>query len=92
MSFAVCAYYGIPTGENSFGYIASWSQGKELPELRSSLETINKTASGLISDIDRNYAIVMKERGLDKEALEQTMQGQSTPESIIDTPNEPFFE
>ena len=40
-SYAVCKYFGIETGENSFGYIASWSQGKELKELRASLETIN---------------------------------------------------
>jgi antirestriction protein ArdC len=66
VSFAVCAYYGIATGENSFGYIASWSQDKELKELRASLETINKTSSELITDIDRNYADIMKERGLDK--------------------------
>lgn len=65
VSFAVCAYYGIETGENSFGYIASWSDGKELKELRSSLETINKTASELISDIDRNFAEICKERGVD---------------------------
>lgn len=71
ISFAVCAYYGISTGENSFGYIATWSRDKELPELCASLETINKTASGLITDIDRNYADIMKERGLDKVKPEQ---------------------
>ena len=62
ISFAVCAYYGIATGENSFGYIAAWSKDKELNELRASLETINKTSSELITDIDRNYAEIMKER------------------------------
>lgn len=62
ISYAVCAYYGIATGENSFGYIATWSKDKELKELRSSLETINKTASQLIEDIDRNYAAIVKER------------------------------
>ena len=61
VSYAVCQYYGIQTGENSFGYIASWSKDKELPELRASLETINKTASGLISDIDQNFREVLKE-------------------------------
>lgn len=61
VSFSVCQYYGIQTGENSFGYIASWSQGKDLSELRASLETINKTASGLITDIDRNFREVLKE-------------------------------
>ena len=67
ISYAVCAYFGIETGENSFGYIATWSKGKELPELKASLETINRTASGLITDIDRNYKMLMKECGLDKE-------------------------
>ena len=62
ISFAVCAYYGIATGENSFGYIAAWSKDKELKELRASLETINKTSSEFITDIDRNYAEIMKER------------------------------
>ena len=62
ISFAVCAYYGIATGENSFGYIATWSKDKELKELRASLETITKTSSELITDIDRNYAEIMKER------------------------------
>ena len=82
ISYAVCAYFGIETGENSFGYIATWSKGKELPELKASLETINRTASGLITDIDRNFKALMKERGLDKEpenlaaepALEITVQ------------------
>ena len=72
ISFAVCAYYGIATGENSFGYIATWSKDKELPELRACLETISKTASGLITDIDRHYAVIMKERGLDKAEPEKT--------------------
>lgn len=67
ISFAVCAYYGIETGENSFGYLATWAKDKELTELRASLETINKTSSALITDIDRNYAEIMKECGLDKE-------------------------
>ncbi len=62
ISFAVCAYYGIATGENSFGYIATWSKNKELKELRASLETINSTSSELITDIDRHYAEIMKER------------------------------
>ena len=62
ISYAVCAYYGIATGENSFGYIATWSKGKELKELRASLETINKTSSELISDIDKHYGEIMKER------------------------------
>jgi len=69
ISYAVCQYYGIETGENSFGYIATWSKGKELKELRASLETINKTASELITDIDRHFAEICKERGIDREDL-----------------------
>lgn len=66
ISFAVCAYYGIKTEENSFGYIASWSKGKELSELKESLETINKASNEMITDIDKNYADIIKERGLEK--------------------------
>ena len=65
ISFAVCQYFGIQTGENSFGYIASWSKGKELKELRASLETINKTSCELINDIERHYKEICKERGID---------------------------
>ena len=68
ISYAVCQYFGIETGENSFGYIASWSQGKELKELRASLETINKTSGALISDIERHYKEICKERGIDPNA------------------------
>ena len=68
ISYAVCKYFGIETGENSFGYIASWSQGKELKELRASLETINKTSGTLISDIERYYKEICKERGIDPHA------------------------
>lgn len=72
ISYAVCQYYGIETAENSFGYIATWSQGKELKELRASLETISKTASGLISDIDRHFAEICKERGITPQIQGQT--------------------
>ncbi len=84
ISFAVCAYYGIATGENSFGYIAAWSKDKELNELRASLETINKTSSELITDIDRNYAEIMKEREAemtietDEKSLEETQSDENT--------------
>mgnify|MGYP002583963485 CR=1 FL=1 len=71
ISYAVCKYFGIETGENSFGYIASWSQGKELKELRASLETINKTSGTLISDIERHYKEICKERGIDPNAKKE---------------------
>ena len=74
ISYAVCQYYGIETGDNSFGYIASWSQGKELKELRASLEVINKTAGELIADIDRLYKEICKERGIDPTARQEPEQ------------------
>lgn len=73
ISYAVCAYYGIATGDNSFGYIASWSKDKTLPELRESLEVISRTADGLINDIDRHYAEIMKEREAELIAAEPAM-------------------
>lgn len=72
VSYAVCQYYGIETSENSFGYIANWSSGKGLPELKASLDTIQKTASSLISDIDRNFLEICKERGIDLNEQKET--------------------
>ena len=87
ISYAVCQYYGIQTGENSFGYIASWSQGKELPELRASLETINKAAGELISDIDRHYKEICKERGIDLTAQPEQAVPQQPAEVTPDAPS-----
>ena len=86
ISYAVCQYYGIQTGENSFGYIAGWSAGKELKELRASLETINKTAGALISDIDRHFHEVCKERGIDLKAEQE--QQEAAPEPTWKIPTE----
>ena len=86
ISYAVCQYYGIQTGENSFGYIANWSQGKELPELRASLETINKTAGELINDIDRHYKVICKERGIDLTAQPEQAEPRQPAEKTPDAP------
>lgn len=80
ISFAVCAYYGIATGENSFGYIATWSKDKELKELRASLETINSTSSELITDIDRHYADIMKEREAEMSVETAEVATETTPD------------
>ena len=61
ISYAVCAYYGICTDENSFGYIAGWSKDKALPELHESLEIINKTSAELIDDIDQRYEEIKRD-------------------------------
>lgn len=85
ISYAVCQYFGIETADNSFGYIATWSQGKELKELRASLETINKTSSELISGIEQNFREICKERGIDISAQEEV---QEKPEPNTPAPSE----
>ena len=82
ISYAVCQYFGIQTGENSFGYIATWSKDKELKELRASLETINKTSCELINNIERHYKEICKERGIDLTAKQEPEQvNQQTAEA-----------
>lgn len=83
ISYTVCQYFGIETADNSFGYIATWSQGKELKELRASLETINKTSSELITGIEKHYWEICKERGIQTETQEQdTSPEVLSPESV----------
>ena len=65
ISYMVCAYFGIETGANSFGYVATWSKNAELPEFRASLDTISKTANGIITDVEKHFAEVCKERGIE---------------------------
>ena len=89
ISYAVCQYFGIQTGENSFGYIASWSKDKELKELRASLETINKTSCELINDIERNYKEICKERGIDLTAAPEPEQ---TPPQAAEEVSQPSTE
>ena len=86
ISYAVCQYYGIQTADNSFGYIATWSQDKTLPELRASLETINKAAGELIADIDRHYKVICKERGIDLTAQPEQAAPQQPAEETPDAP------
>lgn len=75
ISYAVCQYFGIETGDNSFGYIASWSQGKELDELKASLTIINKTASELITSIEQHFQEICKERGITIDPQKQATEG-----------------
>ena len=89
ISYAVCQYFGIQTGENSFGYIASWSKDKELKELRASLETINKTSCELINDIERYYKEICKERGID---LTATPEPEQAPQQAVEEVSQPSAE
>lgn len=82
VSYTVCQYYGIETGANSLGYIATWSKDRSLPELKASLETICKTASALITSIDRHFAEVCKERGIDLTARQPEQDAPDTLEQF----------
>ena len=95
ISYAVCQYFGIQTGENSFGYIASWSKDKELKELRASLETINKTSCELISGIERHYKEICKERGIDLTVApepEQAPQQATEAKPLVEEVSQPSAE
>ena len=92
ISYAVCQYFGIQTGENSFGYIASWSKDKELKELRASLETINKTSCELINDIERNYKEICKERGIDLTAAPEPEQATRQVAEEVSQPSAEYQE
>ena len=92
ISYAVCQYFGIQTRENSFGYIASWSKGKELKELRASLETINKTSCELINDIERNYKGICKERGIDLTAKQEQEQVPARTAEEVSQPSTEYQE
>ena len=88
ISYTVCQYYGIETSENSFGYVANWSKDKDLKVLRESLETINKTSSALITDIDRHFDAICKERGIDRtaEAVNEPAPTAEEPEQSAQEP------
>lgn len=62
VAYVVCQHYGLDTSDYSFGYIAGWSSGKELAELKGSLETIRNTASGIINSIDGYFAQLQQNR------------------------------
>ncbi len=67
VAYAVCQHYGLDTSDYSFGYVAGWSSGKELSELKASLETIRATANELITKIDGHLAQLQQEREAQQE-------------------------
>ena len=60
IAYTVCQHYGLDTSDYSFGYVAEWSAGRELAELKSSLETIRSTAAEIINSIDEHIAELQK--------------------------------
>ena len=83
VAFTVCQHFGIDTSDYSFGYIAGWSSGRNMKELKSSLDTIRKTASELITGIEGT----MQELQLNRE-----MEQEHGKESILLVHNEDFSE
>ena len=87
VAYAVCQHYGLDTSDYSFGYVAGWSSGKDLKELKASLETIRTTAHELITTIDGHLAQLQKERQTQQEQpqaapLEQAAE-QPDPDSVF---------
>ena len=73
VAYAVCQHYGLDTSDYSFGYVAGWSSGKDLKELRASLETIRVTAHELITTIDGHLAELQQQRQA-QQAVEQIVE------------------
>ena len=73
VAYAVCQHYGLDTSDYSFGYVAGWSSGKDLKELRASLETIRATAHELITTIDGHLAELQQQRQA-QQAVEQIVE------------------
>lgn len=65
VAFTVCQYYGIDSSDYSFGYIGGWSSGKDLKELKASLETIRQTAQTIISGVDQKLDAIKQSKQLD---------------------------
>ena len=87
VAYAVCQHYGLDTSDYSFGYVAGWSSGKDLKELKASLETIRATAHELITTIDGHLAQLQQERQTQQEQpqaapLEQAAE-QPEPDSVF---------
>ena len=78
VAYTVCQHYGLDTSDYSFGYVAGWSSGRELAELKGSLETIRSTAAEIINSIDAHIAQIQKEQ--DKE---QAAPAQEQPEQEV---------
>ena len=73
VAYAVCQHYGLDTSDYSFGYVAGWSSGKDLKELKASLETIRATAHELITAIDGHLAELQQQRQA-QQAVEKTVE------------------
>ncbi|MCD7857683.1 MAG: ssDNA-binding domain-containing protein [Clostridiales bacterium] len=81
VAYTVCQHYGIDTSDYSFGYIAGWSEGREMKELRSSMEVIRREADSMIKAIDANLEELRREQELEAENpfIDEQTVGEETP-------------
>ena len=88
VAYTVCQHYGLDTSDYSFGYVAGWSSGRELAELKSSLETIRSAAADIINSIDGHIAELQKQREAEKAAPDlaaaQEAQSEKTDPPLTD--------
>ena len=93
VAYTVCQHYGLDTSDYSFGYVAGWSSGRELAELKSSLETIRSAAAEIINSIDANIAELQKaqekEQAAGQDQPEPEVQAQETAQTV--TPDKDTF-
>jgi antirestriction protein ArdC len=100
VAYAVCQHYGLDTPDYSFGYVAGWSSGKELTELKASLETIRKTAAEIINEVDGHFAVLkqgrkqtaVREQASATETLEQFAQDYAQAMTDFYREHPPFSE
>ena len=88
VAYTVCQHYGLDTSDYSFGYVAGWSSGRELAELKSSLETIRSAAADIINSIDGHTAELQKQHEAEKAAPDlaavQEQQSEKTDPPLTD--------
>ena len=86
VAYTVCQRYGIETSDYSFGYIAGWSSGKETKELKSSLDTIRKTAAEMIEGIDAKLKVLLAEKAQSAEMEVEAPVKEAVPEEKPEVP------
>ena len=82
VAYTVCKHYGLDTGDYSFGYIVGWSQGKEMDELKSSLQMIRKTSADMITEINQKMQEITSERRIESFVNDRNMQAQNLAEKL----------
>ena len=83
VAYTVCQHFGIDTSDYSFGYIAGWSSDRDMKELKSSLDTIRKTASELITGIEDRLAELQKDRAVEQEQKQELEESPANREAQL---------